>query len=152
MDGERLSIGEVAQRTGLSAHTLRYYERAGLVPNPITRSAGGERIYDGADVTWFEICASLRRSGMPIASLRRYTELVRQGEGTELERLELLQQHRSHLDAELTALQAARELVDLKIGMYRASLAEGTAATLWVHTQPGLTTAREGLGPDGHPG
>lgn len=87
---ESLSIREVVARTGLSADTLRHYESAGLIPGEVCRNDLGHRVYDAEDVAWFGICASLRRSGMPIATLREYADLVRAGAGTEADRLQLL--------------------------------------------------------------
>lgn len=86
-----LSIGEVARRTGLSVHALRFYEREGLFANPVRRLSNGRRIYHEEDLEWLAICTKLRSSGMPLALIRQYVELARQGPGNEHERLQLLQ-------------------------------------------------------------
>src|SRR5205085_6769738 len=89
-----LSIGEVAQQTGLTVHALRYYEREGLLlTQHITRGTGGHRRYTAMDVKWLVLCIKLRASGMPLAQIRRYAELVREGPGNEQQRLELLCEH-----------------------------------------------------------
>jgi len=75
-----LSIGQVAERTGLGVHTLRFYEREGLLAMPVRRAAG-RRVYSEDDVEWLDICTELRSSGMPPAEIRRYAELVREGLG-----------------------------------------------------------------------
>src|SRR5690349_21418644 len=85
-----LSIGEVAERTGLSVHALRFYEREGLLATPVYRAPGGRRVYSEWDLEWLELCIKLRESGMPITAIRRYAELVRQGTGNEKERLDVL--------------------------------------------------------------
>ena len=77
-----LSIAEAARRTGVSVHTLRYYERAGLVVTPIDRTAGGRRRYHGLDLKWITVCTRLRATGMPIKTIRRYAELVSAGRAT----------------------------------------------------------------------
>src|ERR1022692_2984439 len=82
-----MSIAEAARRTGVSAHTLRYYERAGLVVTPVGRTAGGPRRYQQQDLNWITICTKLRATGMPIKTIRRYAQLVSAGPGNEQERL-----------------------------------------------------------------
>jgi DNA-binding transcriptional MerR regulator len=82
-----LSIAEAARRTGVSVHTLRYYERAGLVVTAIDRTAGGRRRYQQQDLQWITMCARLRSTGMPIKTIRRYAQLVSAGRGNEQERL-----------------------------------------------------------------
>src|SRR5919198_1291948 len=77
-----VTIAEAARRTGVSAHTLRYYERAGLVVTPVDRTHGGRRRYRQLDLKWIKICTKLRATGMPIKSIRRYAELVSAGPAT----------------------------------------------------------------------
>src|SRR5216683_3533598 len=88
--GAGLSIAEAARRTGVSAHTLRYYERAGLVVTPVDRTAGGRRRYREPDLVWITVCTRLRATGMPIKTIRRYAQLVSAGPGNEQERLALM--------------------------------------------------------------
>ncbi|GAB3432273.1 MerR family transcriptional regulator [Flindersiella endophytica] len=126
-----LSIAEAASRTGVSAHTLRYYERAGLVVTAVDRTSGGRRRYHQLDLEWIKICTRLRATGMSIRAIRRYAELVSAGYGNELERLELLETHRSEVLAKLAELQENLELIDHKIDVYRGRLAAGDADQLW---------------------
>ncbi|MEU7168980.1 MerR family transcriptional regulator [Streptomyces morookaense] len=126
-----LSIGEVAARTGLSVHALRFYEREGLLVGPVRRSTGGRRRYAAGDVEWLLICVKLRESGMPLAELKRFAELVRQGPGNEAERLQLLDAHRRRVDAQITALEECRSVITWKVGVYAEHLARGEAAGLW---------------------
>jgi DNA-binding transcriptional MerR regulator len=130
-DNSGLSIGEVAARTGLSVHALRFYERDGLLLCPVHRATSGHRAYTEDDVEWLQICVSFRSSGMPLNTLRRYAALVRDGEGNEGERLSILRQHRDYLEAQLAQLVAFVEVIDLKVNVYEKRLAEGTASTLW---------------------
>jgi DNA-binding transcriptional MerR regulator len=126
-----LSIAEAAGRTGLSVHTLRYYERAGLVVTAVDRTAGGRRRYRQLDLDWINVCTRLRATGMPIRSIRRYAQLVGAGPGNEPERLALLEAHRAEVTARLAELQDNLTLIDHKIGVYRGRLAAGDADQLW---------------------
>lgn len=89
---EGLSIGRVTELTGLSRHTLRYYERAGLV-GPVDRAPGGHRRYSAEEVEWIGFLVYLRTTGMPIRGMRRYAELLREGPHTVEERGALLEEH-----------------------------------------------------------
>jgi DNA-binding transcriptional MerR regulator len=124
-------IAEAARRTGVSVHTLRYYERAGLVVTPVDRTDGGRRRYRKLDLDWIKICTRLRATGMPIKGIRRYAELVSAGPGNEQERLALLEAHRADVTAQLAEIQKNLQLIDHKIDVYRGRLAAGDADQLW---------------------
>ena len=126
-----LSIAEAARRTGVSVHTLRYYERAGLVVTAVDRTAGGRRRYHQLDLDWIVICTRLRATGMPIRTIRRYAELVSAGPGNEQERLVLLEAHRAEVTARLARTREHLKLIDHKIDVYRGRLAAGDADRLW---------------------
>ncbi|MFI6290498.1 MerR family transcriptional regulator [Nonomuraea sp. NPDC050790] len=126
-----LSIGEVAQRTGLSTHALRFYEREGLLVGPIQRTASGRRRYAAADVDWLLICVKLRESGMPLTDLKRFAELVRLGPGNESERLQLLDTHQQRVEAQIEALQECGSIIAWKVGVYAEHLARGETDGLW---------------------
>jgi DNA-binding transcriptional MerR regulator len=115
---ENLSIGQVAERTGLSVHALRFYEREGLLANPVRRGPGGRRVYDENDVDWLEICIILRGSGMPLPAIRQYTELVRHGDGNEEERLALLRRHQDRVIAQIGQLTRCLDVIRFKVGVY----------------------------------
>jgi DNA-binding transcriptional MerR regulator len=131
-----LSIAEAARRTGVSVHTLRYYERAGLVVTAIDRTAGGRRRYQQQDLQWITMCARLRATGMPIKTIRRYAQLVSAGRGNEQERLALMETHRAEVIAKLAELRESLELIDDKINVYRGRLAAGDADHLWAPNRP----------------
>ena len=126
-----LSIGEASRRTGVSVHTLRYYERAGLVVTTVDRTAGGRRRYQQQDLYWITICTKLRATGMPIKTIRRYAQLVSVGPGNEQERLALMEAHRADVTAKLAELQENLKLIDHKINVYRGRLVAGDADQLW---------------------
>jgi DNA-binding transcriptional MerR regulator len=112
------SIAEAAERSGLTAHTLRYYERDGLMLFPVGRSATGHRRYTERDLTWINLVTCLRGTGMPIRAVRRYADLVRAGDGNEQERLDLLRDHRATVLAQLAEVTAHLGAIDRKIGIY----------------------------------
>jgi DNA-binding transcriptional MerR regulator len=117
-----LTIAEAASRTGLTAHTLRYYERDGLMLAPVDRAVSGHRRYADRDLTWIEMITRLRSTGMPIRDVRRYAELVRAGDGNEAERLALLNAHRERVEAQLAQVSAHLRAIDHKIGIYEGKL------------------------------
>ncbi len=112
-----LTIAEVAERTGLTRHTLRYYERDGLMLD-VGRAGSGHRRYCEADLGWIELITKLRATGMPIREVRRYAELVRAGDGNEDERLALLRAHRERVRSQLDLMTAHLDAIDFKIGYY----------------------------------
>jgi DNA-binding transcriptional MerR regulator len=126
-----LSIAEAAHRTGVSVHTLRYYERAALVVTPVDRTSGGQRRYHELDLKWIVVCTKLRATGMPIKSIRCYAELVAAGAGNEQERLALMEAHRADVIARLAEIQENLKLIDHKIDVYRSRIAAGDADQLW---------------------
>jgi DNA-binding transcriptional MerR regulator len=133
-----LSIAEAARRTGVSVHTLRYYERAGLVVTTVERTTGGRRRYRQLDLDWITVCTKLRATGMPIKTIRRYAELVSAGRGNEQERLALMEAHRAEVTARLADLQENLRLIDHKIDVYRGRLAAGEADQLWAPNPTGI--------------
>ncbi len=117
-----LSIAEAAEQTGLTAHTLRYYERDGLMLGSVDRSASGHRRYSERDLTWIQLITRLRATGMPIRDVRRYAALVRAGDGNEAERLALLKAHRQRVEAQLAEVTAHLRAIDHKIGIYEGKV------------------------------
>jgi DNA-binding transcriptional MerR regulator len=115
---EGASISAAAAATGLSAHTLRYYERAGLMLDPIDRASSTHRRYSDADIGWVQFLTRLRSTGMPIATIREYTELVRLGDATIAQRRELLVRHRVSVLAQLDEIRASLAAIDIKIALY----------------------------------
>ena len=117
--GPAMSIAETAALTGVSAHTLRYYERNGLLRVP--RDAAGHRSFGPTEVGRITFISLLRATAMPIRDLQRYFGLVADGPGNEPDRVAVLERHRDHLIQSLADLQSARELIDFKIDLYRSA-------------------------------
>jgi DNA-binding transcriptional MerR regulator len=118
---ETLSIAEAAEATGLTAHTLRYYERIGLVQ--VDRDAAGYRCYDRKALARIVFITRLRLSDMPISTISHYMDLVEQGEQTAPQRLGLMREHRAMIQRRLRELQAALAVTDYKIGYYGGNAA-----------------------------
>lgn len=116
-----LSPMEMAARCGVSAETLRYYEREGLLKQ-VRRSDGNQRRYDADDVAWVGVLRCLRVTAMPIREMKRFAELVRLGDAGVSERLELLHAHRVEVLEQRAALDDALEMIDHKIDAYTATL------------------------------
>lgn len=117
-----LSIAQAAAETGLTTHTLRYYERDGLMLAPVDRATSGHRRYSEWDLVWIEMITRLRSTGMPIRDVRRYAALVRDGAGNEAERLALLKAHRERVEAQLVEVTAHLRAIDHKIGIYEGQV------------------------------
>ncbi|QNK68418.1 MerR family transcriptional regulator [Variovorax sp. PAMC26660] len=114
-----LTIAQVAQRTGLTAHTLRYYERIGLIA-AVSRAPGGQRRYASADMDWLAFLLRLRETGMPIQGMQAFAGLRSQGDASVSERREMLEQHLAEVQARVQALQQSMQALSLKIEHYRA--------------------------------
>jgi DNA-binding transcriptional MerR regulator len=126
-----LSIGEVSALTGLTTHTLRFYEQEGLFFAPVRRNAAGRRLFTEEEVQWLKVCTKLRSSGMPLPEIRRYAQLVLAGAGTEAERLEVLRRHEAKVQQQVADLQEALEIIHAKVEIYARHLTAGTADRLW---------------------
>lgn len=111
----------MAAATGVSAHTLRYYERAGLI-SPVTRNSGNQRRYQATDMEWVKFLLRLRETGMPIAQMRVYAELRAQGELTIAPRLALLEEHQRGLREQIARLRGHEKALDTKMATYRQDL------------------------------
>ena len=110
------SIGEASEKCGLSPHTLRWYERIGLL-GAIERGGDGRRRFGDRDLEWLSLLIKLRATGMPVRDMQRYAELVRSGAG-EAERLELLKRHREEVRRALATQRECLKLLDAKISYY----------------------------------
>ena len=119
-----LTVADAARESGVSAHTLRYYERAGLL-RPVERNGSGHRRFASEDLEWVVMITRLRSTGMPIRRIREYAELVWAGEGNERERLAIMEAHREQVLERLAEIERNLELIDYKIGLSRDRLDRG---------------------------
>jgi DNA-binding transcriptional MerR regulator len=120
-EGTTLSIAEMAERTGVTAHTLRYYERIGLLE--VGRDASGYRLYDASDFGRVVFLTRLRMTGMPIRDLQRYVALANEGDATVPERQAMMLDRRDAVKAQLAELQFALDTIEFKIAVYGGSCA-----------------------------
>ena len=117
MDKE-LSIQQVAEVTHLSTHTLRYYERIGLLA-AVSRASSGHRRYSSQDIDWINFLTRLRTTGMPVREMQQFAELRRQGDQTFLQRRQLLETHEKHIQKELEELGQNLKVIQKKIQLYK---------------------------------
>lgn len=120
VNADQFSIAEAGALTGTSSDTLRYYERAGVMPT-IGRTHGGQRVYTSEDLGWITFVRRLRATGMTIQRIAEYTTMVRQGEGTITERRRIIEEHRATVAAAVAELTTVLGVLDRKIEHYEAA-------------------------------
>lgn len=124
---QALSIGELARHSGLSTHTLRFYETQGIL-QAVSRNASGHRQYHANDLLWLEFVLRLKDTGMPLADIKQYAELRAQGEATVEARLAMLKLHRARLLQQIEELTTCAAVLDEKMRTYRKMLAKPPAS------------------------
>lgn len=133
----RYSIGEVSDRSGLSRDTLRWYERIGLM-NYIGRDHAGKRRFSDRDLEWLTLIGRLRTTGMSVADMVRYAELVRAGESTFPERLEMFRNTRAEVLAKIDELRQTVAVLDYKISVYEGKTSAVRPAALITRESEGI--------------
>jgi len=118
MQNSGYTIRSMAERCGMTAHTLRYYERVGLI-QPVERARNGHRRYSDADEAWLHFLHCMRATSMPIREMQRYAELREKGDATSLERRKILEDHQAGIAAQIVELQQAHALLTHKIANYK---------------------------------
>lgn len=116
-----MTIAETSKKYNISADTLRYYERIGLIP-PVPRTKGGIRDYDEDSCRWIELMKCLRSAGVQIEALIEYAALSRQGEGTEERRKAILIEQRQQLLERMEKMQQSVDRLNYKIENYEKIL------------------------------
>lgn len=111
------TIQQVADKTGLSAHTLRYYEKCGLI-DTVDRDNNGYRIYHEHDLGRIQMLCCLRRTGMSIADMQTFASLMRAGDHTFKQRQIVLENHREQVEVQIDELQDMLKIIDHKIDFY----------------------------------
>lgn len=125
---ETLTIAEAAAKTGVTTHTLRYYEEQGLMLDWVARTDSTHRRYSHGAIAWIEFLTKLRATGMPIRRMRQYARLVGAGDGNEVERVALLEDHRDNVRAQLEAMQRNLGEIEAKIALYHDHLARDSSS------------------------
>ena len=121
------SIGQAAEKMGLTAHTVRYYDKEGLLPF-VERTDGGIRLFKESDYEWLSIIECLKQSGLSIKEIRRYIDLCREGDATIPERLQLFVNRRLAVQQQMAQLQKTLDLLDYKLWFYQTSEEAGTTS------------------------
>ncbi len=115
------SIQDVSKKTGLSAHTLRYYEKEGLITG-VERSRGGFRQYTDEDLESLGLICCLKNTGMSLQEIARFVDLTHQGEHTLRERVEMLRQHREAVISRMSEMQKHLDKVTWKLNFFSEKL------------------------------
>lgn len=123
-----ISIGELSRLSGVSPHTLRFYEAEGIL-KPAGRAANGHRRYRREDILWLEFVLRLKLTGMPLAEIKQYAVLRAQGEETLQLRLAMLKLHRERLVTKIEELSTCARALDDKIHTYQRMIAKSRAPT-----------------------
>lgn len=120
------SIKEASEMLGCPAHTIRYYEKEGLLPN-ITRDEHGNRVFEQKDLNWIKLMTCFRRTGMKVAALKQIVDLALQGESTIPQRKAILEEHQQELHRQQIELNEAFYAVNQKLIIYDG-IQKGTIA------------------------
>ncbi|MCG0047997.1 MerR family transcriptional regulator [Priestia megaterium] len=112
------SIQQIASMTGLSTHTLRYYEKIGLIKN-VQRAQTGYRQYTDVDLAWIQFLIRLRVTGMPMLKMKQFSDLRQKGESTITARKELLEEHYNDVLGKIEELELNSHKIEEKIAHYK---------------------------------
>jgi MerR family transcriptional regulator, aldehyde-responsive regulator len=112
------SVKQTSEKTGISEHTLRYYERIGLI-GAVRRSSGGQRQYSGKDLEWIDFLKCLRSTGMSIEHMVEYADCLNEGDDNFERRLSLMREHKSVILSKMGELKSFLEAIEWKINFYR---------------------------------
>ena len=119
-----MTIKEVAEKYDISADTLRYYERVGMIPK-VTRRPNGLRDYQESDLVWVELAICMRSAGLPIEVMIEYVKLYKEGDNTIPARLELLQEQMNALKEQKAQIESTVERLAYKISKYEEAMETG---------------------------
>lgn len=120
-----MTIKEVSEQYDISKDTLRYYEKAGMIP-PVSRNASGVRNYTEEDLKWVSLAKCMRSAGLPVEALAEYVRLFRQGDETIPARLNLLLEQKEALNSQMKQIEATLQRLDVKIARYEEAMKTGT--------------------------
>ncbi|TMU87533.1 MerR family transcriptional regulator [Bacillus sp. BHET2] len=111
------SISEAADALGVNPHTLRYYEKEGIISPE--RTSSGVRSYTDSHIKWLQFVMKLRETQMPISDIKTYTQLFSEGNQTTSERLNILETHQKNIQNQIDSLLSTNEMLTKKIRMYK---------------------------------
>ena len=119
------TVGEMAKMLGVSASTLRYYDKEGLLPF-VERSFGGIRMFRDSDIEWLQVIGCMKKKKISIRDIKQYIEMALQGDETIGLRLDMFRRQREALKAQMEELRHAMEMVEYKCWYYETAKAAGT--------------------------
>ena len=119
-----MTIKEVCEKFGITADTLRYYEKVGVIPT-VGRTKGGKRDYSEQDIAWVENAICMRNAGLPVEMLIEYVRLFQEGDGTFQARRDLLAEAREEILEQLSKYQATLDKLNYKISRYDEAIRTG---------------------------
>lgn len=134
------TISEIAEKMGVSVHTLRYYDRQGLLP--FVERVNGRRVFKDSDFTWLRILNCLKNTGMPLKEIRRYMELCQLGDASLEQRQEIILAQKRSIEDQIRFLQENLEVIESKVRYYEKAVTAGTEAVCIqspcdLHIEPG---------------
>ena len=119
------TIGQMAEKLGLTASALRYYEKEGLLPF-VERTPGGTRIFHDADMSWFRVIDCLKKTGMPLKDIKRFIDWTLEGDATVPDRLALIGEQRRRVEEQIDELEQKLEFLRYKEWYYEVADRAGT--------------------------
>lgn len=119
------SIGQVAKKTGLTAHTLRYYEKEGLLPF-VQKSGSGLRVFSDSDLSWLAMIECLKETGMPLKGIKQYIDWYIEGDGTLKQRLEMFETQKIKIEEQIELFQKHLAKINYKIKLYKEAVKNGS--------------------------
>lgn len=119
------TISEVAERAGITAYTLRYYDKEGLLPF-VDRNRAGVRLFKDSDYEWLAVITCLKKTGMPIKKIREFIDWCMEGDETLHERLQVFVEHKKRVQEQVQQLTRFMEKIDYKIWYYETAIKAGT--------------------------
>ena len=119
------TVGEMAKLLGITASTLRYYDKEGLLPF-VERSSSGIRMFQESDIEWLQVIGCMKKAGMSIKDIRKYIEMALKGDNTIDLRLSMFRHQQEALKRQMTELQHTMEMVDYKCWYYETAKKAGT--------------------------
>ena len=119
------SIGQVAAKTGLTVHTLRYYEKEALLPF-VRKSSSGLRMFSDNDLGWLSIIECLKETGMPLKGIKQYIDWFREGDSTLPQRLEMFKQQQLKILTQIEQFQKYLQKIDYKVRIYEEAVKLGS--------------------------
>ena len=136
------TIGQVAKKMGLTAHTLRYYEKEGLLPF-IKKNGSGLRVFSDNDIGWLELIECLKGTGMSLKGIKQYIDWYIEGDSTLEKRLEMFKQQKINLEEQMLQLQKHMEKINYKIAYYSEIITNGSEGVFELNKE--LAEERERL-------